>query len=92
MSWLIRVHAGGRLVGGTGDDTCRVDDIRHDGAASVVPARVPAQDIPLGALPLPNAGRLRLHLRHHLWWGIALNFMAYFVAAHVSYPGSTLCV
>jgi cyclic nucleotide gated channel, plant len=26
------------------------------------------------------------------WWGIALNFMAYFVAAHVSYPSSTLCV
>jgi hypothetical protein len=66
MSWLIRAHAGGRLVGGAGDDTCRVDDVRHDGAASVVPARVPAQDIPLGALPLPNAGRLRLHLRHHL--------------------------
>jgi hypothetical protein len=58
--------AGGRLGGDAGDATRRVDDRRHDRAADGVPAGVPAQDLPRRPRPAPDAGRLRLPLRHHL--------------------------
>ncbi|KAL5662460.1 hypothetical protein ACJX0J_029585, partial [Zea mays] len=51
---------------GAGDDPRGADDAGDDGAAGVVPAGVPAQDLPRGAPAPADAEAVWLHLRHHL--------------------------
>nr|CAD1841179.1 unnamed protein product [Ananas comosus var. bracteatus] len=59
----------------------RINDNSDDCSANNVSLRVPSKDLPLGLFPATHAKFLG-YIFGTIWWGIALNLMAYFVASH----------